>query len=77
MLWKCGKCIAGGDNTDNVTHTEAKLDRFMQLFHDMVQRLDQLEKSNNGKNIDDKIEEAVERKMTPKEGSCHRYCQAP
>ena len=64
MLWQYGKCIAGGDNTDNVTRTEAKLDRLMQLFHDMVQRLDQLEKSNNGKNIDDKIEEAVERKMT-------------
>ena len=36
----------------------------MKLFQDMIQRLEKLEGVQTGKSIDDKIEEAVGKKVT-------------
>ena len=48
----------------NASRTEAKLDVIMKMFQEIITRMEKLEGMQNGKSIDDKIEEAVERKMT-------------
>ena len=65
LVWQCQKCIVGGaaGNSD-ATRTEAKLDVLTKLLQDMVERLENLETANGEKSIDEKIEAAVERKMT-------------
>ena len=65
LLWQCQKCIVGGAaRNSDATRTEAKLDVLTKLLQDMVERLEKLEKANGEKSIDEKIEAAVERKMT-------------
>ena len=64
VLWQCGNCIekvANGENP-NASRTEAKLDVIMKMFQEMITRMEKLEGMQNGKSIDDKIEEAVEKK---------------
>ena len=66
VLWQCGNCIekvANGESP-NASRTEAKLDLIMKMFQEMITRMEKLKGMQNGKSIDDKIEEAVERKMT-------------
>ena len=41
-----------------------KLDKLVQLFQDMIERLDKLERAHTGKSLDEKIEEGVDRKVT-------------
>ena len=65
MFWQCNKCIReGAANRDAASRMEVKLDRMMKLFRDMIQRLEKLEGVQTGKSIDDKIEEAVGKKVT-------------
>ena len=40
------------------------MDKLVQLFQDMIERLDKLERAHTGKSLDEKIEEAVDRKVT-------------
>ena len=40
-----------------------KLDKLVQLFQDMIERLDKLERAHTGKSLEEKIEEAVDRKV--------------
>ena len=56
-------CGGAAGNSD-ATRTEAKLDVLTKLLQDMVERLEKLEKANVEKGIDEKIEAAVERKIT-------------
>ena len=65
MLWQCNKCIREwAANRDAASRMEVKLDRMMKLFQDMIQRLEKLEGVQTGESIDDKIEEAVGKKVT-------------
>ena len=56
--------MGGAAGNSDATRTEAKLDVLTKLLQDMVERLEKLETANGGKSIDEKIEAAVERKMT-------------
>ena len=66
VLWQCGNCIEKVTNGEspNASRTEAKLDVIMKMFQEMITRMEKLEGMQNGKSTDDKIEDAVERKMT-------------
>ena len=41
-----------------------KLDKLVQLFQDMIVRLEKLEGAHTGKSLDEKMEDAVDRKVT-------------
>ena len=46
------------------SRTDVKLDKLVKLFQDMIERLEKLERAHTGKSLDEKIEEAVDRKVT-------------
>ena len=65
LLWQCNKCINdGGAGNVQATRADVKLDRLLNMFQDMIQRMEKIEGAQMGKSIDQKIEEAVDRKMT-------------
>ena len=65
LLWQRNACIrdrAGGNA--QASRTDVKLDMLVKLFQDIVQRLEKLEGAYIGKYLEEKIEEAVDKKVT-------------
>ena len=65
LLWQRNACIrdrAAGNA--QASRTDVKLDMLVKLFQDIVQRLEKLEGAYTGKYLEEKIEEAVDKKVT-------------
>ena len=55
LLWQCNIFIReGAASNAQASRTDAKLGKLVQLFQDMIERLDKLEGAHTGKSMDKK-----------------------